>query len=197
MDRYDIGDLVRLAASYTDGDAQPADPDTVALVVLAPDDTETTVDVTRDEAGEYHADIEPDQAGTWRYRWQATGAPQGGQGADPGQFHVRPEFYPAYRPSVAKVASKLPHRTYGQGGLTTGGFTDQTTPTADEAEAAIDTATTTVLGRLPVATIPVSHHDTVRDLIALRAALEIEVGYPVAGQNSPYDRLKDLYDDDL
>jgi hypothetical protein len=194
MDRYDIGDLVRLTASFTDVDGGPVEPGTVELVTRDPAGDETTHEAVSDGGGAYHVDLEPDQAGTWGYRWVSTGA---GQGAEPGQFHVRPAFYPTFRPSVAKVASKLPHRTYGQGGGSTGTFTDQTTPTVDEAEAAIDTATTSVTSRLPATIVPATHTAAVADLISLRAAMEIEVGYPVSGQNSPYDRLKALYDDEL
>jgi hypothetical protein len=194
MDRYDIGDLVRLTATFTDDAGDPVEPGTVQLVTRDPADVEAEHDATSDDDGAYHVDLQPQGAGTWGYRWVATGA---GQGAEPGQFHVRPAFYPAYRPTVAAVAAHLPHRTYGQGGITTSAFTAQTKPTEDQAEAEIDRATTVVVGRLPVSIVENKHHDTVRDVIALRAAMKIEIGYPVGGQNSPYDRLKELYDDDL
>jgi hypothetical protein len=194
MDRYDIGDLVRLTATFTDDQGNPTEPTSVELTTLPPDNEETTHEAVADGDGAYHVDLEPDQAGTWGYRWKATGT---GQGAEPGQFHVRPAFYPAHRPSVAQVAAHLEHRTYDQGGGSTGTFTSLTNPTADQAEAAIDTATTVVIGRLPVSTIPAASVDATRSLIALRAAMQIEITHPAAGKASTYDRLKDLYDDDL
>jgi hypothetical protein len=194
MDRYDIGDLAQLTATFTDDQGDLVEPDTVLLVTRDPAGAETEHPGISDGDGVYHVDLQPAVSGTWAYRWVATGA---GRGAEPGQFHVRPAFYPAYRPSVAQVASHLEHRTYHQGSGSTGTFTSLTNPTADQAEAAIDTATGVVLGRLPVPDVPAASVDAARNVIAIRAAMQIEISHPAAGSASTYDRLKDLFDDDV
>lgn len=92
MATHDIGDAVRLWVAFRDeANAQTA-PDTVELYVRAPDGEVTLVanaaadgaDETLAEAalgetlsgvtGVYKAVVVPDEAGTWRYRWEATGS---------------------------------------------------------------------------------------------------------------------------
>jgi hypothetical protein len=85
---YDFGDVVRLAASYTES------PTAVFLILNPPSGTiveheyaspETTIQ-TGATAGSYFADIEASEAGTWYYEWKSTGT---GQAAEQGQFVVR------------------------------------------------------------------------------------------------------------
>lgn len=69
-----------------------ADPDTVSVIVLAPDGTETTYvydtdsEVVRDSLGVYHIDIDVTQGGRWYHRWIATGD---GQAAEQQWFEAR------------------------------------------------------------------------------------------------------------
>lgn len=90
---YDLGDLVRADARFSDATTATAfDPDTVSVSVKAPDATLTTYvygtddEVVNDETGEYHIDIDADQVGQWYYRWFSTGD---GQAAEERSFQVR------------------------------------------------------------------------------------------------------------
>jgi hypothetical protein len=92
MNTYDVGDLVRIDATFT-VDATATDPTTVICRVKAPDGTVsaktygTDAEVVKEStAGVYHLDIDITQRGTWRYRWEGTGA---AQGAEEGRFDVR------------------------------------------------------------------------------------------------------------
>lgn len=83
----DIGDLVRIDRTFLNAAGAAADPDTVELHVLSPSGVASEPEVVDDEGtGEYHADVTPDEAGVWRYRWATTGDPQVN---DEGSFRVR------------------------------------------------------------------------------------------------------------
>ena len=91
--RFDIGDRVRMRAEFRDVDGFVADPTTVTLAVLRPGDTASIeVTPTRDAAGIYHGDHEPDTAGTWTYRFAGTGDQVA---AEEGTFTVRTRVVPA------------------------------------------------------------------------------------------------------
>lgn len=83
---YDIGDLVRLSASFA-VNGTPTDPTTIAVKVKDPSgniDTETNP--TKDDTGDYHHDISADEKGVWYYRWEGTGA---AEAAEEAWFTVR------------------------------------------------------------------------------------------------------------
>lgn len=88
--QYDIGDKITLEASFTDAGVL-VDPTTVSCIVRSPSDEITERDVTG-EAGHYTAEIEPNEAGTWWYRFEGTGAYQA---AEEGEFAVRLRRVPA------------------------------------------------------------------------------------------------------
>jgi len=84
ISRYDIGDLVRAAATFvsTDG-VTPADPSTIDFLILNPAGTVSTyrylaaaASVVRQATGAYWREFTLDQAGSWFYRCQATGGVQ-------------------------------------------------------------------------------------------------------------------------
>ena len=88
---FDIGDLVRLKAAFTDAESGAAiDPDTVAFRVREPDGTLTDyaypAEVTKTAVGAYQVDVDADQAGSWRWRVFSTG---NGQAAEEDGFTVR------------------------------------------------------------------------------------------------------------
>jgi hypothetical protein len=103
----DIGDLVTLWQVFRDGTGAQADPDTVTLTVRKPDGTvyeeTSTAAEAEDEAaaeeatgatlsgvdGVYKAEIDVDQSGTWRLRWDGTGAVQE---SATDSFYVRPDM---------------------------------------------------------------------------------------------------------
>jgi hypothetical protein len=93
---HDYGDLVRVDTGE-DGFRDELlggalDPDTVNLTIRAPDGTITNyvygtdAEIVRDDLGKYHADIDANQSGAWRYRWWSTGT---GQASEERQFQVR------------------------------------------------------------------------------------------------------------
>ena len=83
----DIGDAPTLSwALFSDADKTTPIDATVVLTVKAPDGTTTTPSVSHDGTGEYSASVEMTTAGTWRYRWSATGAVKA---ADEGRIIVR------------------------------------------------------------------------------------------------------------
>ena len=97
MKTYDIGDRVRLIASFTSpDDSSPVDPDQVTVKYSSP--AGATVELTygndpqvvRDEPGRYHVDIDVNVAGRWRFRWGGTG---NNAAAAEGIFNVRESYF--------------------------------------------------------------------------------------------------------
>jgi hypothetical protein len=82
---YDVNDLVTLDLAVAVADVA-TDPTTVVCRVKAPDGTVTTPTPIKDATGAYHVDVDATQHGTYRYRWEGTGA---AQGAEEGRFDVR------------------------------------------------------------------------------------------------------------
>jgi hypothetical protein len=80
MNTYDIGDQVRLSVAFTDEDGHAADPTVITVKYADPTGAITTLvydtdaAVGREETGAYYADLVPDRAGIWRYRWTGSGA---------------------------------------------------------------------------------------------------------------------------
>ena len=93
IELYDLGDLVRCSAAFTNSAGTALDPTAVIVKVKAPDGTVTTYtygtdpEVVRDSAGNYHIDVDADASGTWYYRFHATGT---GQSADEAAFFIQP-----------------------------------------------------------------------------------------------------------
>ncbi len=89
---YDIGDRVRVSASFSDEGAAPSDPSPVRLRYRDPAGTVTTLvygtdsALVRDGVGAYHADLDADAAGTWYYRAEGEATPQASGEA---RFRVR------------------------------------------------------------------------------------------------------------
>lgn len=91
---YDLGDLIRVDATFTDplNDDAPIDPDVVKLSVRTPSGDVTTYTygdgdtIENDDPGDYHALIDADEDGDWFYRWWSTGD---GQAAIEKYFKVR------------------------------------------------------------------------------------------------------------
>lgn len=77
---YVCGSLVRLSVAFSDAEGKATDPTEITLQVKGPDGTVTTythgvdAEVEKDEAGQYHLDLEITASGPWHYRWAGTGA---------------------------------------------------------------------------------------------------------------------------
>lgn len=91
---FDIGDLVRASAAFSDSAGTAIDPTAVYLKYVTPAGVTTTltygvdVELVRDSAGNYHADISATDDGAWHYRWYSTGS---GQASEEHWFRVRPQ----------------------------------------------------------------------------------------------------------
>lgn len=85
MSHFDLGDLMRVSAVFTDLSDNLVDPDTVTFSVLHDDDEAisysygTDIEVVQDGVGEYHLDISLDDTGFWRVRVASTGDGQGAE----------------------------------------------------------------------------------------------------------------------
>ena len=99
LGRYDIGDLVKLVATYTSTDyITPADATTVYFVVKSPATTAATYvftagaggSITRVGVGAYRKDVTPDVYGRWYYRTLGTG---GVQNSEKWYFDVEDETF--------------------------------------------------------------------------------------------------------
>lgn len=92
---YDIGDLVRVSATFSQG-GTATDPSTVTARYRDPSGTTTTLvygadeALTRDSEGVYHTDVDANRAGIWWYRFESTGS---GQAATEGAFRVRASMF--------------------------------------------------------------------------------------------------------
>ena len=77
---YDLGDSIRVSATFTDADTLDAvDPDVVNLSIRTPDGTLTTYtygvggNVVKADVGQYYSIVDVNQSGSWFYRWWSTG----------------------------------------------------------------------------------------------------------------------------
>jgi hypothetical protein len=77
---HTLGNQIIVSVSFVDADSgDPADPTTVILKMRATGGAEQEYvhgvdsEIINDGVGEYHATIEPDREGLWRWYWIATG----------------------------------------------------------------------------------------------------------------------------
>ena len=84
-DDFEIGDLIETFADFTDPNGAAIDPDAVFFRTKAPDTTVTSKqfgvdsEVVKLAVGKYQANIDALAAGSWHYRWFATGNGQASQ----------------------------------------------------------------------------------------------------------------------
>lgn len=79
---YDVGDLVRVTAAFTDVDGAAVDPTIVKLQVRSRLISAVYTDAVQDGTGLFHRDVPVDCSGVWYYRWTGIGAVEaGGEGA--------------------------------------------------------------------------------------------------------------------
>ena len=78
---YDIGDAVRISAAFTNTSDVATDPTTITLNYRDPSDGSITTlvygvdgEVVKESTGNYYADLEPDAAGVWFYKWEGSGS---------------------------------------------------------------------------------------------------------------------------
>lgn len=89
MNAYDVGDQVRVTATFKDLDGDAVDPTTVTVKYQKPGGSVVTVaseSVTNSATGVYFTDLTIDNSpGVWRYRFEGTGALVAAEG---GTFYV-------------------------------------------------------------------------------------------------------------
>ncbi len=72
---YQVGDKVRLKATFTNIDEDAINPDTVTFRVKKPDGTVTVYsDPVNSSTGVFYKDLTVDAAGIWTYKVIGTGA---------------------------------------------------------------------------------------------------------------------------
>jgi hypothetical protein len=73
---YQVGDVVRLRAAFTDLSGVPADPTAVTVKIRNPAGTVTTPAAVNDATavGAFYYDLAVTSSGTWTYRFEGTGA---------------------------------------------------------------------------------------------------------------------------
>jgi len=104
-----------------------------------------------------------------------------------------------YAPAVQDVANVLRARTKDTNGQEVGTFTAETRPTDAEVTGLITRALNDVAMVVGPDIPPLTFEDA-KPVVALRAALLVELGYypeQINTGRSPYPQLKDLYDGDL
>jgi hypothetical protein len=76
MERVEVGDMLRVDATFADLSGAPSDPTTVILKARKPDGTvfEPPVNHPQPGSGYYYADIILDQPGWWDFEWITTGS---------------------------------------------------------------------------------------------------------------------------
>ena len=94
---YHLGDLIRVSAVFTDAAGDAVDPDAVFAQYKDPSGNVTELEyltdaaLVKDSVGNYHVDIDADEAGRWRYRFYSTGD---GQAANQKSFDVTASSIP-------------------------------------------------------------------------------------------------------
>lgn len=69
---YDVGDDVRVTASFVDDAGTPYDVSTTVCEVTSPSGVVSTPAVTHPGTGEYTAIVRVTEAGSWSQKWTAT-----------------------------------------------------------------------------------------------------------------------------
>lgn len=91
---YDKGDLVRLSVNFKDLLGVDADPTTVTLSIIDPDEGAPVgialPPIVKDSIGNYHHDFNVTKVGEYRYEWKGTGTIQS---VEVGQFTVKPSRF--------------------------------------------------------------------------------------------------------
>jgi hypothetical protein len=77
MTSFVVGDVAQLFVTVRDAAGALADPTAIALTLKLPAGTPASLPVTRESVGSYYSDYSILLAGSYAYRWEATGTNQG------------------------------------------------------------------------------------------------------------------------
>ena len=83
---YDVGDKVRITATFKNTAGTDTDPTTIVGKYLDPSGSETIASTTNSATGIYFFDISISAEGTWFFRFTGTGTIEA---AGEGRFHAR------------------------------------------------------------------------------------------------------------
>lgn len=98
--RYQVGDLVPLEATFRNTAGVATNPTGVTLTVRAPDGTVTTPTPTNPSTGVYHFDLAASQAGLYWYTFKGTGTVTA---ADRNSFYVEEDWITTGGPLSARA----------------------------------------------------------------------------------------------
>lgn len=90
---YNVGDLVTVSGALTDSDGTALDATAVFAEYKDPSGNVVSLDygadaeLVKDSTGNYHVDIDADEAGWWHWRFYSTGIGQAAH--DPQSFYVK------------------------------------------------------------------------------------------------------------
>lgn len=118
---------------------------------------------------------------------------------DPLLYPPVEEALPEYVPTVTEVADYLHTRTKNTFGVEQGTFSNATRPNAQQVQGLIGKSMSDVASAVDY-DIPSELYEQARDLVALGAALRVELAFfaeQVGTDRSPYEELKELYDNQL
>jgi hypothetical protein len=94
---YDVGQLVPVTGLFEDAAGVDIDPSSITLRVISPSGINTVYiyggspdTIDKDSVGNYHVDVNANEAGDWFYKWEGTGS---GQAAQEGQFMVQKSHF--------------------------------------------------------------------------------------------------------
>lgn len=96
---YDVGDLIRCSGAFTNISNVAVDPDNVHFKVRDPSLNTTSyqygvdAEVVRDSVGNYHVDVDVDEAGYWWFRFYGLAGDGSNQGAEEQVFKVAPSKF--------------------------------------------------------------------------------------------------------
>lgn len=92
MAKYDIGDIVRVSASFFNISDALVDPTSASMIFQKPSGSDTTyvygtdAELVKSTTGVYYADVTITEAGRWWVRWSSCGT---GQATEETYFDVR------------------------------------------------------------------------------------------------------------
>lgn len=79
INHFTYGERIRGVFTVVDFQGSPVDPTTVKFHILTPSSVVTVYeygvdpDIVNDSVGVYHIDIDTDEEGAWKYRWEGSG----------------------------------------------------------------------------------------------------------------------------
>lgn len=192
-----VGDAPVVVYRLYNPDVSPMVPvdATVAVTVTSPSGTVTAPAVAHPSLGVYQAEVPLTVAGEWTVTWSATGPVTDSEtvrlyAVDPAGGAETLQS-PPWAPQLEDVAVHIPSRTrHATTNLPLGTFTQDTTPTDDQAARLIGHATAWVIARTGT-TVAAAAYAQCMLAASLWAAYWVELGYPERdGDVTVYERVR-------